>query len=360
MKVAYIVRSTLFTVIGGDTHQVVNTAALIRQLGTEVDILPANQRIDYNRYTLLHFFNLTRPADILPHIGHLTTPYVISPILVNYSLFDKTYRGGIIGRISRHLPQNTIEYLKVVARWLNRTDRSISAAYLLKGQQKSIELILKKCAFLLPNSMLEQNALRQQYKVRNQFAIVPNGVSPALFKPEQDAIKDPNLVLCVARIEGIKNQLNLIKAINNSSYRLLLIGDPAPNQQAYYNTCKEIAGPNITFIDHLPQAELIKYYQQATVHVLPSWFETCGLSSLEAATMGCNIVITDKGYTREYFEDYAFYCDPNSPDSIRNAIHLAATAPSPAALQEKIITHYTWHKAAEKTLSAYRQVLNIA
>ena len=33
--------------------------------------------------------------------------------------------------------------------------------------------------------------------------------------------KDPLMVLCVARIEGIKNQLNLIKALNNTEYQLL-------------------------------------------------------------------------------------------------------------------------------------------
>jgi len=39
--------------------------------------------------------------------------------------------------------------------------------------------------------------------------------------------------------------------------------------------------------------------------VLPSWFETTGLSSIEAGVMGCNIVITDK-VMQEYFSHHAF------------------------------------------------------
>ncbi|MBK7308934.1 MAG: glycosyltransferase [Chitinophagaceae bacterium] len=57
---------------------------------------------------------------------------------------------------------------------------------------------------------------------------------------------------------------------------------------------KEAAG-NIVFAGRLTQTALANYYARARVHVLPSWFETCGLSSLEAAAMGCNIVITARG-----------------------------------------------------------------
>ncbi len=130
----------------------------------------------------------------------------------------------------------------------------------------------------------------------------------------------------------------------------MIIGAAAPNQSQYYNNSRKLAAPNITFIDYLPQEELASYYQKAKVHILPSWFETCGLSSLEAAAMGCNIVITDKGYTREYFEDYAFYCDPASPESIRRAIDQAANAPYPDQLGDKILNNYTWQQAAEKPL----------
>ena len=48
--------------------------------------------------------------------------------------------------------------------------------------------------------------------------------------------------------------------------------------------------------------------------------ETPGLSSLEAAAMGKNIVVTTKGDTYDYFEDYAFYCEPDDIESIKNAL----------------------------------------
>ncbi|HET7002588.1 MAG TPA: glycosyltransferase family 1 protein, partial [Puia sp.] len=70
MKVAFISRSSLFSDKGGDTIQIVNTAAALRHLGVEVDIFLADQKPDYDKYDFLHFFNIIRPDDILPHISH--------------------------------------------------------------------------------------------------------------------------------------------------------------------------------------------------------------------------------------------------------------------------------------------------
>ena len=171
-------------------------------------------------------------------------------------------------------------------------------------------------------------------------------------------MKDNKLVICAARIEGIKNQLNLIKALNNTRYTLLLIGSPAPNQKSYYEECRKTAANNIFFYNHVPQEILTGYYGAAKVHALPSWFETCGLSSLEAVAMGCNIAITDRGYTRDYFGNDAFYCDPESPESIFNAVDKAAKSDSPKQLQEKIIANYTWQKAAILTLETCKNIIS--
>ncbi len=94
------------------------------------------------------------------------------------------------------------------------------------------------------------------------------------------------------------------------------------------------------------------------MHVLPSWFETTGLSSLEAAAMGCNLVITRKGDTEEYFGDMAYYCEPDDISSIREAVLNAYSAPKNPKLKDHILENYTWNKTAEQTLNAYKTVLN--
>jgi glycosyltransferase involved in cell wall biosynthesis len=354
MKVAFITRATLFTVKGGDTFQVMQTARHLAQLGVTAEIKLTHERIDYSSYDLLHFFNIIRPADILCHVQKAGKPFVVSTILLDYSEYEKYHRKGIPRLLFRFLSANAIEYLKTIGRWLLGKDKLMSFSYTWKGQRRSIVDILERAQYLLPNSALEYKRIISQYPCGTKCVIVPNGVDPALFQFRDTIEKDPFLVLCVARIEGRKNQLTLIRALNDSMYHLLIIGSPAPNQLSYYKACRSLASDNVTFIDHIPQDELVKYYQKAKVHILPSWFETTGLSSLEAAVMGCNIVITGKGDAKEYFGSGAFYCDPASPADIYAAIEQAATHKYNESLRQKILTDYTWNQATLQTIKAYK------
>ncbi|MBO9199023.1 MULTISPECIES: glycosyltransferase family 4 protein [Niastella] len=357
MKIAVITRSTLYTVKGGDTFQIINTARQLKSLGIDVDIKLTNQPVQYQQYDLLHFFNIVRPADIVCHINQSKKPFVVSPNLVNYHEYDRLYRKGLAGKMFRFLPRNSIEYIKTIARWMQGNDVLATRSYLWHGHKQSIKKILQQAARILPNSKMEYDQLAEFATPLPDYSLIPNGIDPAIFSGSSQIPKDPDLVLCVARIEGLKNQLNLIKALNNTRYRLVVIGNPAPNQVNYYEECRKQAASNISFINHLPQEDLRNWYQKAAIHVLPSWFETCGLSTLEAAAMGCRVVITDKGYTREYFGNEAAYCDPASPQSMLAAVEQVASSSGTDVLQKKIFEQYTWQQAASKTAVAYKQVL---
>jgi glycosyltransferase involved in cell wall biosynthesis len=357
MKVAIIARSTFYSVPGGDTVQAVQTARELTAIGVDTEIRLSNELIAYEQYDLLHFFNIIRPADILYHSKKAAKPYVVSTILCDYSEYDKHHRKGGLGLLFSNIPSDSIEYLKTIARWVLGKDHLSSLSYVWKGQRKSIIEILRRSAMILPNSASEYQRVVQNYTGKVNYSIIPNGVNPYLFTYDPAIKKDDNLVLCVARIEGLKNQLNLIKALNNTPFKLLIIGAPAPNQLAYYQHCRDIAAGNIIFIDHIPQDKLVNYYQQAKVHILPSWFETTGLSSIESALMGCNIVITDKGDAKEYFGDDAFYCDPDKPQTILAAITKASKATFNEKLRQKILKKYTWRQAALQTKSAYQLIV---
>ena len=163
----------------------------------------------------------------------------------------------------------------------------------------------------------------------------------------------------MGRIESRKNQLKLIRALNNTRYELYIHGKPSPNNMPYFEQCKAEAAPNIHIGGHLDEEMLYTAYANARVHVLPSYFETTGLSSLEAAVMGCNIVVTDKGDTRDYFADDAWYCDPDSVESIKQAVDAAYNTPYNEAFRQRILSEYTWKRAAEETYKAYADVLKL-
>lgn len=359
MKVLYLVRASLFKNSGGDTIQILKTTEHLRKLGVETDIKLTSEKIDYSGYDLLHFFNLIRPADILRHAERCSLPYVVSPVFVEYMESDLQTRMGLAKLLLRFFSENRIEYFKAIARLVLNGEKITSPAFLFYGQGRSVRRIIRKARMLLPNSANEYQRLQRRFGTECPYRVIPNAIDPTLFRPMTNPpARENDLVLCAGRIEGIKNQLNLIRAVNGSPFRLILAGAPAANQRGYYEECRRAAGPNIFFVGQLSQEDMLAYYSRARVHVLPSWFETTGLSSLEAAVMGCSVVITDKGDTREYFEDHAFYCDPGSPVSILEALKKAAREGPSEMLRAKILSQYIWPLAARKTLEVYKAVLD--
>ena len=357
MKVAFISRATLYSSPGGDTRQLEQTALNLKNSGVEIAIYLSDQFIDYSQYDLLHFFNIIRPADIIKHIKRSKKPYVVSTIFVEYGTV-KDENPGLSGILKKIFSDDGLEYIKVIARAIKNGEKVTSVEYLLWGHKRSVQFVARHAGCLLPNSESEYRRFVSKYKVDQEHVVVPNGIDENLVKrvyPENAAYKDA--ILCMGRIETRKNQLNLIRALKNTKYKLFIHGKASPNNIAYYEECLKEASPNILIKDWLEEEELYTAYSKAKVHVLPSYFETTGLSSLEAAVMGCNIVITDRGDTREYFGDHAWYCDPDSPQSIKAAVDAAFNAPYDTQFKEYILKHYTWEQAAIETLKAYKQVL---
>jgi glycosyltransferase involved in cell wall biosynthesis len=356
MRVLFISRATLFTVRGGDTVQMEQTAAQLRLLGISVNIeLCNNKNIDYRHYDLIHFFNIIRPADILYHIEKSDLPYVVSPIYVEYHEMQaiKGFQHYFISLFGK----NTIEYLKVIARSVKNREKVISHKYLWWGQKRSIVYILRKSSGLLPNSQSEYLRLKRDYPIAGKYNVIPNAIDTSIFKVDSSKVKGTNTVLCVARFEPRKNQLNIIKALSGTDYNITFAGNVAPNHKAYYNACRNEAGNKVTFLDFATQKELATLYSINKVHILASWFETTGLSSLEAAACGCNIVISKNGDTEEYFGANAFYCDPGSTESIRKAVDKAMIAEVNETFIKHIQKHYNWEVTARETLKVYKEVL---
>jgi glycosyltransferase involved in cell wall biosynthesis len=213
---------------------------------------------------------------------------------------------------------------------------------------------------LLPNSQSEADTIIEQLGVTTPYHVVPNAADPQTYSFDDPRDHpDRRYVTCVGRIEKLKNQLGLIEALRNTDYPVRIVGPslPGPTRQYHQRCCRRATG-NIEFLGARSGDDLVDVYRQTRVHVLPSDSETTGLASLEAALCGANIVTTDRGYTKDYFEDMAWYCQANSARSIRNAVEAAWAAPYRDDLRQKILRQYTWFHAADATLAGYRKMLS--
>jgi len=348
MNVALIARTSIFSTKGGDTTQIVKTALELNNLGVKADIFKATDSIPYEKYDLLHFFNIIRPSDHLFHIKASKKPYLVSSIYLDYSSFDRGGRSKLQSNVFRILGKHGAEYIKNLYRFYKKQDQLVSKEYLL-GHKRAMRKIIQGAAMLLPNSKSEYNRLAKDLSLEQNYMVVPNGIDISIFGEIPSGIQRKDKVICVAQVYGRKNQHKLIKACSNLNIPLDIIGKAPPNHKSYLDYCKEIAGDNVNFFDFMPQEELLKHYAEAKVHALPSWFETTGLCTLEAGAMGCNIVVGEGGDTRDYFQDFASFCDAADQKSIEDALKNALSNPVDEKLRDTIIKKYTWQKAAIAT-----------
>ncbi|MFA5316912.1 MAG: glycosyltransferase family 4 protein [Dehalococcoidales bacterium] len=363
MKILMQGRRDLLDFYGGDSTQVLKTKEYLERLGVNVDIskdlLP-----DVSGYDLIHIFNAPF-YDILPmtiNAKRAGKKVVYSPIYLDYSVYDKSGRGGLAGLASKVLDKYGTEDLKLFASIARKGGFPGSIPDILKGYRRCLCETLRNVDFLLPNSNSEIARMEKDFPVgKIPYIVVPYAVDNAFTGKAADIDNGPNklkgCVMSAARIENRKNQLSLVKAMKGLPYGLVLIGKIGSGQQDYFRRIQKEAGPNFHYLGSIEHSDMPKYYRLAKVHCLVSWMETCGLASMEAAVMGCNIVITDKGDTREYYRDYAHYCNPGSVESIRKAIVKAYESPYSHTLRSLIVDNYTWEKAAEITLEAYSRVL---
>lgn len=236
--------------------------------------------------------------------------------------------------------------------------RHIEKSEGLLRTQVDTALMYESADVLLPNSALEARTIRAELGITTPSVVVPNGIDEALFGMPLPVGKGRDqTVLFVGRFEPHKNQLGLIRALAGRPYRLVLAGPAHPDHLRYREDCVRAAGANVEFVAERSQKDLVDLYLQARVHVLPSWYETTGLVSLEAAALGCNVVTTNRGYAREYLGSLAGYCDPADAKSIARAVDDAIARPPDQALRDRVLRRFTWRAAGEATLNAYREVL---
>jgi glycosyltransferase involved in cell wall biosynthesis len=362
IKVLFNIREDYLSNPGGDTIQLLKTAEALRSLKVEVDI-DNEVKPDLNHYDVVHLFNLTRVRETLSQCENARTfniPVALSTIYWN---MDEFYRKGLnnpFKRIYHRMPRGIAASL--LQKKIHSTENT-KARIGFKAQQN---YIVDSADILLPNSEVEMECLRTDLEIEKEYVIVPNAVDyqfrngsheEFIQKYRKHELEKNKFVLCVSRIEDRKNILRLIQAVRNTSVTLVIIGGPNPTQEKYYEKCCKASGRNVIFIGQMSHHELISAYASARVHVLPSWYETPGLSSLEAGLAGCNIVTTDRGSTLEYFRDYAEYCDPSSVISIRKAVLKAYEKPKSMELSQHIFERFSWTAAAQQTLKAYRKIL---
>lgn len=145
---------------------------------------------------------------------------------------------------------------------------------------------------------------------RNKIAYVPNGVDTKLFAPQSQ--KEDNLLLFVGRLEANKGLHVLMKSLRHleKSVCLTIIGPPSWDRKYYLDVLESIKEENqkgkheIVYLGAMDQDNIIKWYQKASLFVLPSFREGFPVTTLEALSCETPVIATPVGGIPEVVKDY--------------------------------------------------------
>ena len=357
LKVLFSVRDDLYGEPGGDTIQIVNTAAALRQLGVCVTI-SSDPSVQLTEFDGVHLWHLERPHETYAHLLNARTqgkPVVLSPIYWprrNGSKRAETW--------SSHGIRPLRENVKNALRFLNgrsRRERQAVGLALKTGWGRCRKEILESVSMILPNSEAEAEALLHERGRRPLCRVVPSGINVSACRLilEQMEPVSRDGVLCVGHFDPRKNQLGLIRTLRDTDIPVVFVGKARRMHKAYYYLCRRLGGRRMQFLGERGPEEVLRLMRRARVYVCPSLFETPGLANLEAAAMGCTLAVCDCPPVREYFGDGPIYFDSRNPSSMRTAILKALEAEPREDLAKRIIAKYTWHTAAQATLAGYKE-----
>lgn len=370
MKVLMQGRKTLFEVKGGDSFQLFKTKQELENIGISVDI-SLEYEPNLKDYDIVHLSNITRIHETylqLKNAINQNKPVVLSTIYWPYDEMNKKGQFGFRKFINTYFKNDSMVRLRSLCRYmLSKNNRDLATQNLWKiGFTEMQKFVVNNVDYFLPNAEMEMDALCDNFNIpKGSYTVIPNAIDAHIAKYQYDAEtpkefeKYKDAIICVGRIEPRKNQLALVKALDQSGYKLVLVGAAQKNQNSYFNKVNNIMRKNKEFY-YIPQIEnekLYQLYKVCKVSVLPSWLDTPGLVSLEAASMGCNLAVSSKGTTTEYFGNYAEYCLPDDLKSIRDAIDRAYNKPRTSELRNIILNNYTWEIAAKKTAECYQKIL---
>jgi glycosyltransferase involved in cell wall biosynthesis len=368
MKVLFCVRHNFYDSPGGAQIQITKTINYLKKLGVSCDITLTPYNINYNDYDILHLTDLTWVYDNIAYLKEIKKQNFLGRKVLStiyWPLDDYASKGApLLQRlIFKVFGINGFEFAKACGKFFIQREK-IYLNGVKRSYIKNQRIIVKEVDWLLPNAELEMRALNKRLNLALQnYSIANNAIDTSMFEniiAKRKIKKDNNLITFVARIDPRKNQLNFLKAMMETQYKIRFIGNSGPNSRKYYQQLKELANKrgNVEFISHIPQEEVFVHMLEAKLNVLTSWVETPGLVSLEAGYARCNLLVSNKGSVQEYFKKYAVYCLPDNIKDIKARTVEAMNLDFDESFVELIIQNYSWEKTAQQTFNAYKHILN--
>ncbi|WKK58408.1 glycosyltransferase [Sphingobacterium sp. BN32] len=366
MKVAYCIRKDYQTRGGGDVVQMLMTKKYLEKIKPDIQINIVSEPSDLtNDYDLCHIFNFSTFSETSLFFEKAQLHKIkiaSSPIYWDYNITAYQYFSRLnFFKISENILNIEIFILKLLQKFYPISKlTSPKFSRLCKN-------FLENSDVVLPNSIEEYDLLLKFVKEKDRntynYQIVFNATEIGGVKLSSTFSQKYNLpenfLLQVGRIEPIKNQLSVLKALlYDNTIPIVFLGKVFVPE--YYEELKKMAEKrgNVFFVQEVPYEDVFDFYANAHSHILPSLRESPGLVSLEAYSQNCNIICSEYPFSpyNTYFSKIAISINPLDLQSIRTAV-MNSFAHTKKTNNMEILKTFSWENTAKTTLEAYNSIL---
>lgn len=173
-----------------------------------------------------------------------------------------------------------------------------------------------------------------------------------------------NYILFVGGRDGYKNFTTCLRAISailtkESDLNLICVGDRFNNEELQLIRRLKVE-KQVTSV-RVDDEALNTLYANARLFIFPSLYEGFGMPILEAFMNNCPVCLSNASCFPEIAGNAAVYFDPESIDSIRDAISRIIYNPDLACKMivagKNQLENFSWEKAASQTLRSYEMAL---
>ena len=330
MKIAFIFSAAIMTPTNGIKSQAFTWKRMLETCGHQVDMINQWDGNDWQSYNAICFFLFNYPMLEFVKVLSKTNPNIfIAPIID---------------------PHYSVRRLNLMSHWGCAKLKLTNEYYALRQCGEYVKGFLVR-------SNYEQLYVKEGLGIQeDKIFKVPlsYGREP---KDPQSLFPKENFCLHVSLLaDPRKNVKRLVEAAAKYGFELKLAGRLRNDKERSLIHSWIDRLDNVEYLGQLSDDELENTYSRAKVFALPSTFEGVGLVALEAARRGCEIVLTNHGGPKEYYNGMAKLVDANDIDDIGSGVMtmLEGTESYQPRLMEYIGKEYSEDRCIELLANAFK------
>lgn len=219
--------------------------------------------------------------------------------------------------------------------------------FLIKIVKKVLAFLYKRYdGIIYPTEFLLKKYSYCHFKMPQ--VVIGNGVDTTLFHPWEQTNNNIFTLLCVGRLEPAKNQIVLLNALRllhtqkklTSPIRCIFVWGWVLEKELHKLTTAYGLSDIVEFTGRLrdDRDRLVTIYQESSVFVLPSLYETEWMVVMEAMACWCPLLISDSpsSAAKDFVHNNGYTFDPKDPQDLADKIEKLYTNPDLCALMSKV------------------------